>query len=131
MVAIPVTEAIKEIVDLSKTDRLHCPYIVHRKTLQATRGVAKECQHPYQVHYNLISREFSEVRDKLGLYEHLDKPLRPTYHEIRGLSARLIEKMGESATVRMAHANEKTTKIYTNTDSLVCNEVKALTVLIK
>lgn len=46
MVAIPVTEAIKEIVDLSKTDRLHCPYIVHRKTLQATRGVAKECHPP-------------------------------------------------------------------------------------
>ncbi|WP_425608853.1 hypothetical protein [Vibrio mediterranei] len=84
MVAIPVTEAIKEIVDLSKTDRLHCPYIVHRKTLQATRGVAKECQPPYQVHYNLISREFSEVRDKLGLYEHLDKPVNTTVAALHG-----------------------------------------------
>lgn len=127
-VAIPVTDAIKEIVELSKTDRLHCPYIVHRKPTQSQRGVAKECSHPYQVHHHNISKEFSKVRDKLGLYDELDISERPTYHEIRRLSAKLIEALGESATVRMAHANEKTTKIYTGKNDVVWNEVTPITV---
>ena len=127
-VAIPVTEAIKEIVDLSKTDRLHCPYIVHKKPRQSQRGVAKECTHPYQVHHQNISKAFSKVRDKLGLYAELDKTERPTYHEIRRLSAKLIEALGESATVRMAHANAKTTKIYTGTHEVVWNQATPITV---
>lgn len=128
MVAIPVTDAIKEIVEFSKTDRLHCPYIVHRKPIQSKRGIAKDCDHPYQVHHHNISKEFSKIRDQLGLYSNLDISLRPTYHEIRGLSARLIEQMGESATIRMAHANEKTTKIYTGKHELVWNAATAITV---
>ncbi|EKO3771873.1 integrase [Vibrio metschnikovii] len=128
MVAIPVTDAIKEIVELSKTDRLHCPYIVHRKPIQAKRGIAKDCDHPYQVHHHNISKEFSKIRDQLGLYSNLDISLRPTYHEIRGLSARLIEQMGESATIRMAHSDAKTTKIYTGSRDLVWNEATPITV---
>ncbi len=128
MVAIPVTDAIKEIVEFSKTDRLHCPYIVHRKPIQSKRGIAKDCDHPYQVHHHNISKEFSKIRDQLGLYSNLDISLRPTYHEIRGLSARLIEQMGESATIRMAHANKKTTKIYTGKHELVWNAATAITV---
>ena len=128
MVAIPVTDAIKEIVEFSKTDRLHCPYNVHRKPIQSKRGVAKDCNHPYQVHHHNISKEFSKVRDQLGLYSNLDISLRPTYHEIRGLSARLIEQMGESATIRMAHADEKTTKIYTGKHELVWNAATPITV---
>lgn len=131
LVAIPVTLGIKEIVELSKSDRLHCPYIVHRKPIQSARGIAKDCDHPYQVHHHNISKEFSKVRDCLGLYANIDKSLRPTYHEIRGLSARLIEQMGESATVRMAHADEKTTKIYTGTNEVVWKEATPLTVSTK
>ncbi|NAW60118.1 MULTISPECIES: integrase [unclassified Vibrio] len=127
-VAIPVTEAIKEIVDLSKTDRLLCPYIVHKKPPPSQRGIAKECTHPYQVHHHNISREFSKVRDKIGLFSELDKSERPTYHEIRRLSANLIEALGESATIRMAHANEKTTKIYTGKRDIVWNEATPITV---
>lgn len=128
MVAIPVTDAIKEIVELSQKDRVLCPYVVHKKPIQSVRGIAKDCDHPYQVHHHYISKEFSKVRDSLGLYADLDKSLRPTYHEIRGLSARLIEQMGESATIRMAHADEKTTKIYTGSHQAVWNEATAITV---
>ena len=130
-VAIPVTQGIKEIVELSKSDRLRCPYIVDRKPIQSTRGVAKDCSHPYQVHHQYISKEFSKIRDGLGLYSDIDKSLRPTYHEIRGLSARLIEQMGESATIRMAHANERTTKIYTGTNEVIWKEATPLTVSTK
>lgn len=126
-VAIPVTEAIKEIVELSKTDRLLCPYIVHRKPKQSTRGIAKECDHHYQVHHHNISKEFSKVRDAIGIFDSIDSALRPSYHEIRGLSARTIKDMGISPTQRMAHANAETTKIYTGTE-ITWNEVSAINV---
>lgn len=102
--------------------------IVHKIPKLRTRGVAKGCTHPYQIHFHGISGEFSKVRDKLGLYSDLDKAERPTYHEIRGLSARLIELMGESATTRMAHADEKTTKIYTGSRDIKWNEATPITV---
>ncbi|WGK82555.1 integrase [Vibrio aestuarianus] len=127
-VAIPVTQAIKDIVDLSKTSRLHCPYVVHRKPRQLQRGISKETDHLYQVHHHNISKEFSKVRDSLGLYDHLKKSLRPTYHEIRGLSARMIEEQGISATERMAHANTDTTKIYTRENDIRWNQVPAIEV---
>ena len=44
------------------------------------------------------------------------------------LSANVVGGLGESATVRMAHANEKTTKIYTGSNQVVWNEVSAITV---
>nr|WP_241790463.1 integrase [Vibrio genomosp. F10] len=128
-VAIPVTQRIKDIVDLSKTSRLHCPYIVHRKPRQLQRGISKDNDHLYQVHHHNISKEFSRVRDTLGLYDHLEKPLRPTYHEIRGLAARMIEQQGESATQRMAHADAKTTKIYTGSQEIKWNEVPPIEVM--
>ncbi len=78
-------------------------------------------------HHN-ISKEFSKVRDSLGLYDHLKKSLRPTYHEIRGLSARMIEEQGISATERMAHANADTTKIYTRESDIRWNQVPAIEV---
>ncbi|MEZ9554100.1 integrase [Vibrio splendidus] len=130
-VAIPVTQTIKDIVDLSKTSRLICPYIVHRKPEQQQRGISKETDHLYQVHHHNISKEFSKVRDSLGLYSHLKKSLRPTYHEIRGLAARMIEQQGQSATERMAHANAKTTKIYTGTSDIIWHQVPPVEVMPK
>ncbi|OEE13499.1 integrase [Vibrio cyclitrophicus ZF205] len=130
-VAIPVTQTIKDIVDLSKTSRLICPYIVHRKPKQHQRGISKETDHLYQVHHHNISKEFSKVRDSLGLYSHLKKSLRPTYHEIRGLAARMIEQQGQSATERMAHANAKTTKIYTGTSDIIWHQVPPVEVMPK
>ncbi|MEZ8323810.1 integrase [Vibrio cyclitrophicus] len=130
-VAIPVTQTIKDIVDLSKTSRLICPYIVHRKPKQQQRGISKETDHLYQVHHHNISKEFSKVRDSLGLYSHLKKSLRPTYHEIRGLAARMIEQQGQSATERMAHANAKTTKIYTGTSDIIWHQVPPVEVMPK
>ena len=130
-VAIPVTQTIKDIVDLSKTSRLICPYIVHRKPKQQQRGISKETDHLYQVQHHTISKEISKVRDSLGLYSHLKKPLRPTYHEIRGLAARMIEQQGQSATERMAHANAKTTKIYTGTSDIIWHQVPPVEVMPK
>ena len=111
-VAIPVTQKIKEIVDLSKADGIACPYVVHRKPTHLNK-ISKECDHRYQVRSKYISSEFSKLRDNLGLFDHLEPGERPTFHEIRGLSARIYKDMGFNPTARMAHAKESTTEIYT------------------
>ncbi|HAS3590937.1 TPA: hypothetical protein I6205_003530 [Vibrio cholerae] len=100
---------------------------MHRKPKQTQHGIAKEYALPYQLHQHNISKEFSKVRDKLGMNADLDVVDRPTYHKERRLSAKLIEALGESATVCMAHSNEKTTKIYTGSNQVVWNEVSAIT----
>ncbi len=128
-VAIPVTTAIKSVVELSKTDRLHCPYIVHRKPKRNNK-LAEQCDHRYQVTSRMISETFSAVRDELGLYSDVEKAVRPSFHEIRRLSAKLISDMGVNPRQRMAHASDKTTKIYTDNNDVEWHEVPAISVAI-
>ncbi|CCN84347.1 putative Integrase [Vibrio nigripulchritudo SFn27] len=128
-VAIPVTQGIKDAVDLSRTSRLHCPYIVHRKPKQ-DNGISKECDHRYQVTRKTISRTFSKVRDELGLYADIDKSLRPTFHEIRGLAARLFSAAGENPRQRMAHSSDSVTKIYIDGNDVEWHEVAPVNILL-
>ena len=127
-VAIPITKAIMAIIELSKSDQIDCPYIIHRKPVKRTRGLAKKCDHPYQVEQTYISKKFTEVCGKIGIFDHLEKNQYPSFHEIRGLSARLIEESGDSATQIMAHNSEKTTKIYTRKKSIIWNHVTPLNI---
>ncbi|TKG09946.1 hypothetical protein FCV67_05655 [Vibrio sp. F13] len=66
-VKIPVTQSIFDIVQMSYTDRIRCPYIVHMKPIQRQRGVAKDCDHIYQVQSHYLSKQFSKIRDKVGV----------------------------------------------------------------
>lgn len=109
-VMIPVTNALREIIESSK-DNIKSPYIVHKKKTDSNE-VAKELTHETQITSKLISRTFSDIRDKLGLYDHLDSNERPTFHEIRSLSLHKISKQGFVATVRAGHSSEEVTKKY-------------------
>ncbi|KAF7770105.1 hypothetical protein PCIT_a3064 [Pseudoalteromonas citrea] len=126
-VCIPITEALKSAIDLSKTDGLICPYIVRRKPTRNNK-ISKHCDHRFQITSNNISRGFSKVRDELELYSHLPKEKRPTFHEIRRLSARILLNAGSSPSQRMAHSDEATTKIYTDTNDIEWTEVAPLSV---
>tara|TARA_B100000700_G_scaffold161345_1_gene178683 strand:+ start:39571 stop:40737 length:1167 start_codon:yes stop_codon:yes gene_type:complete len=111
-VIIPINETIKKIVDDSR-DNIASPFVVHRLPKTNSNPISKEVRHVTQVVSRNISREFSKVRDKLGLYSTLPLAERPTYHEIRGLSARLIEAQGVDPQKRMGHSDSKSTKVYT------------------
>ncbi|NUZ10008.1 tyrosine-type recombinase/integrase [Pseudoalteromonas sp. McH1-7] len=126
-VAIPITPELKTAIDLSKTDRLVCPYIVRRKPIKNNK-ISKYCDHRFQMTSNNISRGFSDVRDQLGLFDHLPKERRPTFHEIRRLSAKALKSSGQNLTQRMAHADENTTRIYTDTHDVEWVEVAPLSV---
>ncbi|MCY7297320.1 integrase [Alteromonas sp. a30] len=111
-VEIPITQAIKNTIDKGRSDKLACPYVVHRAGRYRSQ-IGEGCDHPFQLSSKYLSRAFSDLRDDLGLYNHLDKKERPTFHEIRALAAKMFKDIGVSPSARMAHANEKTTEIYT------------------
>ncbi|CAH0525663.1 site-specific integrase [Vibrio hippocampi] len=78
----------------------------------------------------MISKTFSAIRDGLGLYDHAEKAKRPTFHEIRRLSAKLIDEMGINPRQRMAHASDKTTQIYTDKNDVEWHKVPPISVAI-
>jgi hypothetical protein len=119
-IAIPIGEAIKQIIDNSRNGML-CPYVVHRRPIRQNKQ-SELTDHRYQLDPNYISRTFSAVRDSIKLFEHLEMSQRPTFHEIRALSARLFNDMGVDPQGRMAHTDAKSTKIYVR-DHLEWTEV--------
>lgn len=110
-VAIPIGAEIKRIIDESR-DGVLSKYVVHRIPKNQANGISKECDDITQLTPDYISREFSKVRDKLALYNNLEMDERPSFHEIRALSARLYSDQGDDPQARMAHSDAKTTKIY-------------------
>lgn len=110
-VEIPITQKIKDIISDSRKDNIASPYIVHH-LLKRNKGMAKGLTHATQLAPEFISRGFSDLRDKLGLYQNLEKAKRPTFHEIRALSIYLYGEIGHSAQERAAHTDAETTKIY-------------------
>lgn len=110
-VAVPIGTALNEIIEASRSDKLICPYIVHREPERRTKQ-SEKTDHPYQLTDDYISRGFSSVRDQLGLYNHIPIEERPTYHEIRALSGRLYHDQGVDPQARMAHTDAKSTRVY-------------------
>jgi hypothetical protein len=111
-VIIPINDTIKAIIDNSR-DNTVSPYVVHKLPKKNSNPTSALVNHITQIVSKNISREFSNVRDQLGLYSNLKPEERPTYHEIRGLSARLIKAQGWNPQTRMGHSDSKSTKVYT------------------
>lgn len=111
-VAIPIGEELKRIIDNSR-DNVASPFVVHRIPDRQVKR-SKETSHPTQVAPDYLSRSFSSLRDKLGLYDHLGIEERPTFHEIRALAAYQFDIQGIDSQGRMAHSDAKSTKIYTS-----------------
>ncbi|RLV60411.1 recombinase [Parashewanella curva] len=108
-VAIPIGEKLKQIIDRSK-DKVMSQFVVHRIQKRKFKKVRKNLN---QVPLNAISSTFTEVRDLIGCCDHLAQEQRPTFHEIRALAAHLYDKQGIDLQSRMAHADEKSTRVYT------------------
>ena len=73
------------------------------------------CDHPTQVSSKYISREFSKIRDSPGIRSDIEKKKRPTFHELRALSAHLLKEAGydkAARQARIAHSDSKSTEIY-------------------
>jgi len=110
-VAIPITQKIKTIIEMSRADNIASPYVIH-KLFDRKKGLAEGLDHHTQLCPVYISREFSNLRDKLKIMDDLPKAYRPTFHEIRSLSIHLYDKIGYDAQARAAHTDSDSTKIY-------------------
>lgn len=110
-VAIPIGKELKRIIDESR-DSVASPFVVHRLPKRNNKR-SQEVSHPTQVAPDYLSRAFSDLRDQLRLYDHLEMEERPTFHEIRALAAHLFDRQGMDPQGRMAHSDAKSTKIYT------------------
>jgi len=90
-----------------------CPYLVYEKPKRSR--VSKEKKHAWQLSPKQISDGFSEARDKSGLYDHLKKEEKPTFHELISLGQfmRLAQGWSEDQikTLR-GHSKLGTTMIY-------------------
>jgi len=111
-VAIPIGGVLKNIIERSR-DNVASPYVVHRLPLKRSNPTSKEVRHPTQVAPDYLSRSFSALRDQVGVGSGLPDEQRPTFHEIRALSAFLFNKQGIDPQGRMAHSDSKSTRIYT------------------
>ncbi|MCG9745968.1 recombinase [Shewanella sp. Isolate8] len=109
-VAIPIGQVLKEIIERSR-DGVVCPYVVHRVP-DRNNEQSSLTDHRFQVDPNYLSRSFSDVRDELGLFDHLEMEQRPTFHEIRALAARKFFDMGIDPQARLAHTDSQSTKLY-------------------
>lgn len=110
-VEIPITKKLKDIIADSRKDNVASPYIVH-KLLKRNKGMAEGLTHATQLTPVFISRGFSNLRDKLGLYADMEKKERPTFHENRALSIFLYGELGIQPQERAAHTDIESTKIY-------------------
>jgi integrase len=113
-VLIPLNDELVDIIKRSRADKVLSPYVVHRmrERRYQNRLLGKGLDHHTQLSSDIISRKFSELRDQLGLFKHLKKTDRPTFHDIRSLSIRLQEESGHDAQKRAAHSSRETTEIY-------------------
>lgn len=110
-VEIPITKALKDIIDASRADNIVSPYLVHRISRVGT--ITKGIDHPTQCESEYISKAFSTLRDELNLCNKIEnRRYRPSFHEIRSLSIRLFDKAGYDPQARAAHSKAETTEIY-------------------
>ncbi|MGY0218997.1 tyrosine-type recombinase/integrase [Endozoicomonadaceae bacterium StTr2] len=77
------------------------------------------CQCASKKHWVQISlryvQQLQQTRLATGLFDDVPTLQQPTFHEIRALSAHLMEKFGEDITAIqavMGHTNPETTEIY-------------------
>ena len=114
-VLIPMNNELDSIVQRSRQDNILSPYVVHymRKRKDQNRPLGKGLDHQTQLRSDHISRVFSNIRDELGLFDHIEKRIdRPSFHDIRSLSIQLQEKNGFDAQKRAAHSDRASTEIY-------------------
>lgn len=98
-----------------RLDNIACPYLLHRRPERMQRRWIANKPHWAFVNPDYLTRLFNEARDQVPRYAAMPERERPTLHEVRGLSSRLLKARGlsrDDIRALMTHADEKTTQIY-------------------
>jgi integrase len=115
-VRIRITPQLLEFQERARRlDNIVCPFLLHRRPDRMQRRFIDCKEHWAQLMPDYLTRLFNEACAKVPRYAQLEPGQRPTLHEVRGLSARLLKAKGmgkEDIRALMTHADEKTTRIY-------------------
>jgi len=91
-----------------------CPYLVQQKPKRGNRK-STEKKHLWQLSPKQISDGFAAARDASGLYDHLPKGEKPTFHKIINLGQLLRREQGwsdQQVSDLRGHSKISTTEIY-------------------
>jgi integrase len=124
--AIHLNSLAMDAINRQRQSGMVCPYIIHRRPER--RRKRRGCDHLFQVTLDYWSGEFTDLRDQLGVADHIPKDARPTLYEIRALAAHLYEQQGldrSEVQALMAHTREEMTARYQARHGVRYVEVKS------
>ena len=114
-IEIAMGDDLFKAVRSSISSEVLCPFLIHHQQRQTTK-TRKAKAHPFAVTPDYLTRAYTEVRDRVGVYNHLPILERPGFHSIRALGIWLYTKAGYSDEYIMAlagHATETMKARYT------------------
>lgn len=115
---------LQEVIDRCKSDNIVSPFLVHRMPKRISKQMRESLPHPTYVRREYLSRTFTKLRDELGIRSDLESFMRPTLHEIRGLSIDEHKKQELDAQLAACHVKGETTDNYLkNRDDIVWTDV--------
>lgn len=120
--AILILPPLQEVISRCRDDVLS-PFLIHRA--HEKRRISNKREHWSQVLPEMLSREFQDIRDRLGLFNGLSIEQRPSFHEIRALGAHLYQNCGIDSQVLPGHTSKKTTRVYLDRHKVEYLEVDA------
>lgn len=103
------------IIKRARQSGIASPYIVHRMPERKGKRMAAEKTHPTQVTIDQASREFSRIRDELGICADVPPKQRASLYEVRSTGAWLYGQSGrdrKEVKELMAHTSEQMTAHY-------------------
>ncbi len=104
---------LKSIIRRARATGIASPFILHMRPKRIVRCASKE--HWTQINLRYAQQHLQKAREATGLFDDVPALQQPTFHEIRALSAHLMEKFGEDITAIqavMGHTNPETTELY-------------------
>lgn len=115
-IKIALTEQLLEFKSRSlKLDNTASPYVIHRRPDSMRREWIDPKPHWTYITLDYLDKAFAKARDQVKRFAEMPGRQRPSFHEARGLGARLYEAQGMSKaaiSALMTHAHKKTTEIY-------------------
>lgn len=123
---IELNDKEQAIFKRSRASGIASPYLVHKLPGKKGKPLSRYKDHPTQLSVEQVSREFSRIRDALGIGSDAEPGQRPTLYEIRSLSLYLYGEQGRLDAQQLAdHTSEKMTNYYQSDRRVVYTTVKA------